>query len=131
MEFSLICPSDGEVEVGLEDISSIVFNGFESVDVVFVCPVCGTEIRVTAKMPNVLITTLDLSDMLERSLEVAAQQGFIPDASEDFQETRIVASAPDLSEADTERIERYCEYFKRQLHGVDTVEKFLHEVDQR
>jgi hypothetical protein len=133
MEFSLICPNDGEVEVGLEDISSIVFNGFESVDVVFVCPECGTEIRVQAKMPNLLITTLDLSDALERSLEVAAEGGFIPMDEDDVIEAEIVLAAaePSLSEDDEERIEHYCEYFKRQLARVDTVEAFLHEVDQK
>lgn len=138
MEFSLICPNDGEVEVGLEDISSIVFNGFESVEIVFVCPVCGTEIRVNAKMPNVLITTLDLSDMLERSLELAAEQGFIPDDLEDDdyddyddEFEPAVAFERKLTPDEEARIERYCEYFKRQLAGVDTVEKFLHEVDQK
>ena len=69
MEFSIVCPNDGTVEVSLEDVSSIVFHGFESVDVVFTCPRCGTEVGMTAKIPNMLITTLDLSEMLERSLE--------------------------------------------------------------
>lgn len=148
MEFSLICPNDGEVEVGLEDIASIVFSGFETVEVLFVCPVCGTEIRVNAKMPNLMITTLDLSSMLERSLEVASVQGFLPDDfdeddfdeedfdDEDFDEGDLdirprVAEAPALTDEDKARIERYCEYFKRQLLEVDTVEKFLQEVDQK
>lgn len=126
MEFSLICPNDGEVEVSLEDISSIVFNGFESVDVLFVCPVCGAEIRVSAKMPNLLITTLDLSGVLERSLEAVADGDF-----DDVEFEIVAVESAELSEDEEERIERYCEYFHRQLGGVDTVEAFLAEVDAR
>ena len=127
MEFSLDCPNDGAVEMGLEDITSIVFNGFETVDVVFVCPVCGTEIRVSASMPNLLITTLDLADVLERSMGSALSD---LDISTEREETVVVEPGSQaLSDDDEERIERYCEYFKRQLAGVDTVEAFLAEVD--
>ena len=126
MEFSLICPNDGTIDVGLEDISSIVFNGFESVEAVFVCPVCGTEIRISAKMPNLLITTLDLTDVLERSMGVATEFTFGTDEDDD-----LVVGVPDAVEVDEERIERYCEYFKRQLTRVDTVDAFLAEVDAR
>ena len=42
MEFTLICPNDGRVELDLEDISTIIFRGPESVEVVFVCPHCGS-----------------------------------------------------------------------------------------
>jgi hypothetical protein len=126
MEFSLICPNDGSVDLGLEDISSIVFNGFESMEVVFVCPVCGTEIRVSAQMPNVLITMLDLADVLEQSAEAAAEITFEVD-----EDGELLPYMPDSAEVDEDRIERYCEYFKRQLTGVDTVEAFLAEVDAR
>ncbi|GAB4281745.1 MAG: hypothetical protein Kow0056_17330 [Coriobacteriia bacterium] len=161
MRFSLICPNDGEVEVGLEDVSSIVFNGVESVDVVFVCPECGTEIRVTAKIPKLLIATLDLTELLERSfegedVEMTGWTCISPMRSDQLDQLdteplsddeippglrRIVLSlsgedvvmeaAPELSEEDEERIEHYCEYFRRQLSRVDTVEAFLHEVDQK
>ena len=138
MEFSLTCPNDGAIEVGLEDISSIVFNGFENVDVVFVCPECGEEIRVRAKMPNLLITTLDLSETLERTMEQAAEHGFlsiepVDDDLEEYldEDVEEMPAAPELSDGDKARIEHYCEYFKRQLDGVDTVEAFLLEADQR
>lgn len=142
MEFSLVCPEDGAVTVGLEDIASIVFNSFESVDVVFVCPECGSEIRVSAKMPNVLITSLDLSEVLERSLEASGEGGFLIISSgeddddefddEEFEtEERHSAMRESLTSDDEARIERYCEYFKRQLRGVDTVEAFLSEVDAK
>jgi hypothetical protein len=36
-----------------------------------------------------------------------------------------------LSEDEERRIEHYCEYFRRQLGRVDTVESFLQEVDAR
>ena len=45
------------------------------------------------------------------------------------EEYRSVFRAAPLSEDEEERIERYCEYFRRQLAGCDTVERFLSEVD--
>jgi len=45
MEFALMCPNDGRVELGLESVTAVVFHGAESVEVVFVCrivaPPCG------------------------------------------------------------------------------------------
>ena len=130
MEFTIACPNDGAVEVGLEDVASIVFDGFESVEVVFTCPHCGTEVRVSAKMPNLLITTLDLTGMLEETLGedetvVALVETEILD---DRDEAPAVPFEPD---DDDGHIEHYCEYFRRQLSGVDTVEAFLQEVDAR
>ena len=133
MEFSIVCPNDGTVEVSLEDVSSIVFHGFESVDVVFACPRCGTEVGMSAKIPNMLITTLDLSEMLERSLEgdetVAEIVEIVAQEEAADAEYAAVFRAAPLSEDEEERIERYCEYFRRQLAGCDTVERFLSEVD--
>jgi hypothetical protein len=133
MEFSIVCPNDGDVEVSLEDVSSIVFHGFESVDVVFTCPRCGTEVGMSAKIPNMLITTLDLSEMLERSLDgdetVAEIVEIVSQDEVTEEEYRSAFRAAPLSEDEEERIERYCEYFRRQLAGCDTVERFLSEVD--
>jgi hypothetical protein len=134
MEFSIVCPNDGTVEVSLEDVSSIVFHGFESVDVVFTCPRCGTEVDMSAKIPNMLITTLDLSEMLERSLEGDETVAEIVEIVAQDDSVEADAPAPQykaapLTQDEEERIERYCEYFRRQLAGCDTVERFLSEVD--
>jgi DNA-directed RNA polymerase subunit M/transcription elongation factor TFIIS len=135
MEFTVICPNHGPVEVELEDVTSIVFHGAESVDVVFACPKCDTEISISAKMPQMLITTLDLSELLERSAEsdedVAEIVEFINEDGEvEIEaEVRVEYRAAPLSAEEEERIEHYCEYFRRQLRVVDTVERFLEEVD--
>jgi hypothetical protein len=129
MGFSLVCPVDGPVDVTISDITSIVVRGGDDVDVVFECPRCGAAIQVNAKVPRVLLASLD---------EVVV-------ADEENGEIRVKVSAvlheagqgasvgPDAQPdaADQERIERYCEYFRRQLEAARSAEAMLEEIDSR
>src|ERR1035437_1618887 len=59
MEFSIWCPTDGTVEVSLDDVDSIVVRSGSDVEVVFVCPVCGERITFAAQVPHALLAGLD------------------------------------------------------------------------
>jgi hypothetical protein len=69
MEFSIECPTDGEVRVGLQNVVSIVVRGPDALEVVFGCPVCGAELRVMAQVPRMLLATLE--DAVTRSVSPA------------------------------------------------------------
>jgi len=133
MEFTISCPTHGKVNVSIEDVTSVVFHGFESIDVLFECPQCGAEISLSAKMPEMLITTLDLQEIAARvgSLDenVAELAELVAEELSGDGDLEVEYMMVPLSDESRERIDRYCEYFHRQLEGVDTVEGFLTEVD--
>ena len=61
MEFTISCPVDGSIEVGLEDIDNVILRESDRADITFVCPHCGTEITVTAVVPAFLMAAIDKS----------------------------------------------------------------------
>lgn len=134
MEFSVLCPTDGPVEVGLEHIESIVVREGDTVDVHFVCPRCGSDIRVTAQVPHMLIAALDetwaaAEDAGDGGALRLTRTGGIERT--DVESPVAAASIEDeLSDEERERIERYVEYFHRQLASADTAEAMLAEIDQ-
>ena len=121
MEFSIWCPVDGQIDVGVEDIDTVFVRGGSDVEVVFACPVCGRKISLAAQVPHALMASLDDGwvrvggDDRVISLRRAGASPGEPAASED--------SAPD------DRIESYCEYFRRELAGAETVDDVLSEID--
>jgi hypothetical protein len=123
MEFSVICPNDGPIEVGLDSISTIIFRGFESVIIIFVCPRCGSEIQVSLQIP----------DMFIAAVEVEPNDGpftFDDDTLDWYQPTlRRFVQPP--SPREERRIDGYCEYFRRQLASVDDVDAVLAEIDSK
>ena len=134
MEFSMMCPHDGPVDVGLEDISSVVVRGEESLEVVFACPGSGTDLRVIAQVPHMLIAMLEEAVVVDEhtgertvSIEGLASRGLLP--PEMMPEVR--APRPEPPAADDESIDRYCEYFRRQLAAVESVDAMLAEIDAR
>lgn len=126
MEFSLICPRDGRVVLGLEDISAVVFHDMSSCDIVFICPHCGSALRIAVQVPHLLRVALELAHMREAGAvgEAALRS-----------ETEAVAADDDgaLDEPGgrelAQTIDAYCEYFRRQLARVTCVEDFLQESD--
>jgi hypothetical protein len=122
VEFSLICPNDGRVELSLEDISAVAFRDPESVDVMFTCPQCGHALQVAIHVPNMLMAVLEIAR--------AVEDGEDP-------ETDVAGAASDSTESTRERMARerlqesYCEYFRRQLSHVRCVEDLLAEIDSR
>ncbi|MCX8007954.1 MAG: hypothetical protein N3B11_07605 [Coriobacteriia bacterium] len=122
MEFSLICPRDGQVELGLEDVSAVVFHDPSTCDVVFICPHCGSALRATVKVPHLFRIAIELARLgeIQATIEVLATGDDESPASEE------------VEPADAGRehaVEAYCEYFRRQLARVRCVEDFLAEVD--
>jgi len=130
MEFTVVCPVDGPVDVDVTDIASIVVRGEDNVDVVFACPRCGTDIRITAQVPRMLLASLDEVVVVdettgERRLQVTA----VVEASKEAPATTPAPVQEITDPAEQERIARYCEYFRRQLESAGTVDAMLEEID--
>ncbi len=126
MDFSVICPNDGPVEVGLESISTIIFRGLESVIIIFVCPRCGSEIQVALQLPDLFIAAIELDTD-------AGPLAFDDDLLEEFPDfpPRRRQRVQPPSPIEQKRIDRYCEYFRRQLASADDVDAVLAEIDSK
>lgn len=124
MEFSLICPRDGRVELGLEDISAVVFHDPSTCDIVFICPHCGSALRATVEVPHLFRVAMELVRLGEAEARIEAVIRLDDSSGE---EPTQQESAPERERM----IEAYCEYFRRQLSAVTCVEDFLAEVDAR
>lgn len=125
MEFSVMCPNDGAVQVGLADVTAIVVKGREDVDVVFACPICGSPVMISVRMPHMLLAAIE-ADQAELSRWLGTVEGTVRD--------RVPADTPLAAELrgvadDAARIERYCEYFRRQIADTPDVEAMLAEMD--
>jgi len=123
MEFSIWCPTDGTVEVGLDDIDSIVVRSGSDVEVTFVCPMCGDLVVLAAQVPRALLATLDDAwvriDEGEPRLVTLRRNRSVP-----------VREVPSPHSGD-DRVDSYCEYFRRELAGAVTVDDMLAEIDAR
>jgi len=126
MEFTLICPNDGRVELGLEDISTVIFRGPESVDVVFVCPHCGSSLRAALQVPNLLVAAMELARYAEELDEGSAHEFHRRTNGDDHE---AEATEQELRARREREGEPYCEYFRRQLSHVECVEDLLSELD--
>jgi hypothetical protein len=128
IRFSILCPTDGAVEVTIDDLNAVVFDGQEDVQLVFACPLCGEEIRIGVHIPNLHLAAAGIAELFD---EVS---GMDP-ADERFH--RRSMSRSDVEPATQEpvvrpeapHIEDYCEYFRRQLAQVEDVEAVLAEFD--
>lgn len=123
MEFSIWCPTDGTVEVGLDDIDSIVVRSGSDVEVTFVCPVCGDLVALVAQVPHALLATLD-------DAWVRIDEGEPRLVTLRRNRSVAVHEVPSLRSGD-DRVDSYCEYFRRELAGVVTVDDMLAEIDAR
>lgn len=124
VEFVIECPVDGPVEVSLEDIDTVVIREPERADIVFTCPTCGTEVKVTVRVPSFLLSAIEslaeesggqthpLAGMVALSIDV------------EFAERDDAGD-----ECDERRADAYCEYFRRQLDSVSCVEDALAQID--
>lgn len=126
MEFALVCPNDGRIELGLESVTAVVFHGSESVEVVLTCPHCGATLRALMPTPNVIAAALEVVRQLNE-VEGAGEPSIGPDSQGVSAEhsRREAVERRSREEAG----EPYCEYFRRQLVRVQCVEDFLAEVD--
>lgn len=124
MEFSLICPRDGQVELGLEDVSAVVFHDRSTCDIVFICPHCGSALRATVEVPHLFRVAMELVRLGEAEARIEAVIRLDEASDEDAVDEYEAAGRE-------QTIEAYCEYFRRQLSAVTCVEDFLAEVDAR
>lgn len=130
MEFTITCPIDGAVEVSLEDIDNVVLRESDRADITFVCPHCGTEVTVTAVVPSFLMAAIEA---LADDPDSSAAAGLVvlsSDADEDEATGTIEAVTLEV-ENDDPLLEAYCEYFRRQLGDIKSVEDALNEIDSR
>lgn len=121
MEFTITCPIDGPIDVGFEDIDTVVLREQDRADITFACPHCGSEITVTAIVPSFLLS----------AIQALAEEGGTPEMdgllvlSSDERESEVVGVE------DGSRVDSYCEYFRRQLAEVDDVEDAIAEMDSK
>jgi len=121
VEFSLVCPIDGQLEFGLEDITAVVFRDPESIDLCFECPRCGATLQTSLHVPGMLAAAMNLAHQAQLLTDDEAAMVAGGKAREDVRERR-----------ERERVaDAYCEYFRRQLAHVDYVDDLLAEVDGR
>lgn len=128
MEFTIVCPIDGAVEVSLEDIDNVVLRESDRADITFVCPHCGTEVTVTAIVPTFLLAAIealaDESDSTSANgMVVLSGDAAVTSGSDGIRLTSIEI------DSDDPRLDAYCEYFRRQLSTVGCVEDALEEID--
>jgi len=133
-----MCPNDGRIELGLEDISSVVIRDNESIEVVFTCPQCGTALRATMRVPEVLAAAMELERFVEDYFAREGGAGAASASGEMSSEPRASAAERESPEQEREAEARaarerageaYCEYFRRQLSRVESVEDMLQEID--
>jgi hypothetical protein len=129
MEFTISCPIDGAIEVSIEDIDNVVLRESERADITFVCPHCGTEITVTAIVPTFLMAAIealaDESDsMSANGLVVLSSDSGVDEGAETV-DLEVVVEVDE----DDPMLDAYCEYFRRQLSAIDSVDQALGEID--
>ena len=123
MEFMIDCPVDGPIEVTLEDIDTVVLREPEQAEIIFACPECGTEVSVAVKVPSFLMA----------AIEAMAEDGggrMAPLAS--MMALAVEVEMPKNIEGvenHEERTDSYCEYFRRQLSNIETVDDIMREID--
>ena len=120
MEFTINCPVDGAVEVGLEDIDAVVLRDSERADITFVCPDCGTRITISAIVPAFLMAAMQA---LAEDSEAGSITGLVVLTSDDGDDEVSSAVVEDS------RADAYCEYFRRQLDRVECVDDALSQMD--
>lgn len=131
MEFTIACPVDGSIEVGLEDIDNVVLREADRADITFVCPHCGTEITVSAVVPSFLLAAIEA---LAEDTDTTSGAGTVGFVGEDVAEAAAALAEPktivEIAEDDPS-VNAYCEYFHRQLDGIRSVDDLLKEIDAR
>jgi hypothetical protein len=123
MEFSIWCPDDGTMQVGLEDIDSIVLRSKSAVEVVFTCPTCGRRITLTADVPQTMLAAFD--DSWAHAEGAGEESIKIQIVRDEDAAPEPVPSAPPEEDS---RIESYCEFFRRELLDIETVGDILAQM---
>jgi len=129
VNLDISCPVDGQIEVALEDIDSVVLRAPDRAEVIFSCPRCGLGISVLVQIPGFLMATVD-GMAFETDRDPGSLASIVALVGAEVDAAGLSSTPPDLCPKDSEeRIEAYCEYFRRQLTEVDDVKDILREFD--
>ena len=153
MEFAVVCPVDGCIDVGIGDVDGVVLKDHSCAEITFICPRCGSAIMVTAVVPAFLFAAIEaLAASTDESSDASGLGGVFVVSSERglqdsvygssrfpsscsrgdvlFGSPSETESSKAASSAAREAINSaYCEYFRRQLASVDSVEDILAQID--
>ena len=131
MQFVITCPVDGPIEVTVEDIDTVVLREPEEAEVIFECPECGSEISVMVRIPSFLMAAIQAmaTDTDSYVAPLASLVAMAAEADAASERRQPVIAPLVIEVAEEERIDAYCEYFRRQLSAVDDVEDALRELD--
>ncbi len=131
MQFVITCPVDGPIEVTVEDIGTVVLREPEEAEVVFTCPECGSDISMIVRIPSFLMAAIQAmatdTDSYVAPLASLVAMAAEADAANRGRATSVGSAIVEVG--DDERIDAYCEYFRRQLSQVIDVEDALKELD--
>lgn len=119
MELRVVCPNDGRVDVPVHNLSAILVYGTDTVDLVLTCPVCGEDIHLRARIPDLIVSMMEAVEELEQCPHwdrPSPRAPLMPPAEEPWEDARTLG---------------YVEYFRRQLERADTVDAMLAEIDSR
>ncbi|MCL4553873.1 MAG: hypothetical protein M1617_00830 [Actinobacteria bacterium] len=132
MDFTINCPVDGMVDVAIEDIDTVVLRAPERAEIIFSCPKCGIGVSVMVQIPGFLLATIDSlspdNDAYSGSLAGIAAMAASADRRESYSRPSRESSAGEGTPEQEARIDAYCEYFRRQLAGIDDVKDMLREM---
>ena len=121
MEFTINCPNDGPVSVSIEDVDTVVLQEPERAQIVFTCPLCGEPITVQILIPSFLMAAIEaMAEGGDAHAPIAGLVALVSDES---------IFVDDPTTEDDPVADAYCEYFRRQLAVVGSVEDALAEID--
>lgn len=132
MEFTIVCPVDGEMSVGMESVENMVVHEEGHAEITFRCPQCGTHVTISAPVPAFLLSTMEaISKDLGIPVEdgkiifntIIGPQGTVP--NQNLIQPEIDFKPRELTASD----EAHMSYFRNQLDEIRTVEDFLAQFD--
>ena len=131
MKFTILCPVDGEMTVGLENIENMVVHSEGKADITFRCPQCGTHVSVTAPVPPFLVETMqsisrDLGIPLEGGNVVFNNIADLGDETMRFRAGDDQVEYPQYRERKLTAAEQsHLEFFRYELDAVSSVSDLL------
>lgn len=131
MEFTIECPHDGELVVGLDSVENMIVHEEGHADITFRCPHCGTHIVISAPVPAFLISAME---GISRDLGIPIKDGQIVfnALNSDGDPHQVVpqfVAAPVANEVRLREItadeEAHVQFFCHELDTIRTVDEFL------
>ena len=128
MQFNILCPIDGEMTVGLENIENMVVHAEGKADITFRCPTCGTRIGVTAPIPPFLVEAMQ---SISRDLGIPLEGGNVVFDALNLGErpSFAVSEEPEFPEFRERKFtadeQKQLEFFRYELDRARTVDDLI------